>query len=516
MKKLSYSIFLLLVVIFWSSCRNDFETVPSSGKLEFSKDTVYLDTVFSNIGSSTYKLKVYNRSKEDIHIPLVKLGQGESSFYRLNVDGVAGKVFHDVEILAKDSIFIFIETTVDIQNFPDNLTFLYTDVIEFDSGSNLQTVNLVTLVQDAVFLYPDRYENGTTETLVIGEGEDAYEIYGFFLDPSELHFTNEKPYVIYGYAAIPPNQTLTIDPGARIHFHEASGIIAANGSSIKSIGALSSDMELLENEIIFQGDRLEPFYENRPGQWGMIWLTTGSTGHEFNYTTIKNSVVGIIMDSNDGTNTPNLSLKNTQIYNTALSGIISRTGFIDGENVVVGNSGRELLSLTLGGRYNFRHSTFANYSTFGPFRSEPAVYVSNYLQVSESEIFTADLVEANFDNCIIFGSNQREFIVGKNDMAAMNFSVNHSLVRFEDPQGNFEDDPLFDFSNPEYYQNIVLNQNPYFFSTENNQYNISHDSGANGIGNQAVTQQVPLDITGQLRGNPSDAGAYESIIFPEQ
>src|SRR5690606_1849336 len=154
MKKLSYSIFLLLVVIFWSSCRNDFETVPSSSILEFSKDTVYLDTVFCNIGSSTYKLKVYNRSKEDIHIPLVKLGQGESSFYRLNVDGVAGKVFHDVEILAKDSIFIFIETTVDIQNFPDNLTFLYTDVIEFDSGSNLQTVNLVTLVQDAVFLYP--------------------------------------------------------------------------------------------------------------------------------------------------------------------------------------------------------------------------------------------------------------------------------------------------------------------------------------------------------------------------
>src|SRR5690554_6204748 len=170
MKNYIFSLWILGLLVLWSSCRNDFETVPSTGKLEFSKDTVYLDTVFSNIGSSTYTLKVYNRSKEDIHIPVVKLGEGENSHYRLNVDGILGKVFHDVEILAKDSIFIFIETTLDINNFPGNLNFLYTDVIEFDSGTNLQTVDLVTLVQDAVFLYPDKYEDGTYETLVIGEG----------------------------------------------------------------------------------------------------------------------------------------------------------------------------------------------------------------------------------------------------------------------------------------------------------------------------------------------------------
>jgi hypothetical protein len=514
MKNYIFSLWILGFLVLWSSCRNDFETVPSTGKLEFSKDTVYLDTVFSNIGSSTYTLKVYNRSKEDIHIPVVKLGEGENSHYRLNVDGIPGKVFHDVEILAKDSIFIFIETTLDINNFPGNLNFLYTDVIEFDSGTNLQTVDLVTLVQDAVFLYPDKYEDGTYETLVIGEGEDAYEIYGFFLNSDELHFTNEKPYVIYGYAAIPPNETLLIDPGARIHFHEASGIIAAQGSSIKSLGALSNDPELLENEIIFQGDRLEPFYENRAGQWGMIWLTAGSTGHEFNYTTIKNNVVGLLMDSNDGTNTPNLQLKNTQIYNTALNGILSRTGFIDAENLVVANSGSELLSLTLGGRYHFRHSTFANYSNFGGFRSEPSVYVSNFLQISDTEILTSDLIEATFSNCIIYGNNQREFIVGKHETTACNFQLSHSLIRFEDPQGIFEDDPLYDFTNPDYYQQIVVNQAPLFMSFENNQYFISHQSAANGIGDPAVTSQVPYDILGTLRTIPSDAGAYESIEFP--
>ena len=34
-----------------TSCRSDFDFEPSSGGLEFSKDTVYLDTVFTNIGS---------------------------------------------------------------------------------------------------------------------------------------------------------------------------------------------------------------------------------------------------------------------------------------------------------------------------------------------------------------------------------------------------------------------------------------------------------------------------------
>ena len=70
MKRLPHVILLLIFIATWSSCRKDFEFSPSTGNLEFSKDTVYLDTVFSNIGSSTYNLKVYNRSNEDIVINL--------------------------------------------------------------------------------------------------------------------------------------------------------------------------------------------------------------------------------------------------------------------------------------------------------------------------------------------------------------------------------------------------------------------------------------------------------------
>ncbi len=93
MKRLLYISFFTSFILLWSSCRKDFEFAPSSGNLQFSKTTVYLDTIFANIGSSTYNLKVYNPSGDDISIPTIRLANGESSGYRLNVDGVPGKSF---------------------------------------------------------------------------------------------------------------------------------------------------------------------------------------------------------------------------------------------------------------------------------------------------------------------------------------------------------------------------------------------------------------------------------------
>ena len=154
-----YSLTFLFIsfLVFFTSCRKDFSAVLSSGKLLFSKDTVYLDTVFTNIGSSTYNLKVYNKSSNAISIPLIKLGRGESSYYRLNVDGTSGKIFENIEILSKDSMYIFIETTI---NYNQVTNPIYTDSIVFDNGLNSQDVKLVTLVKDAHFLYPSKDSEG--------------------------------------------------------------------------------------------------------------------------------------------------------------------------------------------------------------------------------------------------------------------------------------------------------------------------------------------------------------------
>ena len=121
-----------------------------------------MDTVFSNIGSSTYNLKVYNNSSNNVVIPQIRLKKGLESLYRLNVDGIydqnngaEGKIFENIELLANDSLYIFIETTINIDNIntPDD-SFVYEDQIEFFSNNNTQEVELITLVKDAVFIYP--------------------------------------------------------------------------------------------------------------------------------------------------------------------------------------------------------------------------------------------------------------------------------------------------------------------------------------------------------------------------
>src|SRR5690606_33654052 len=195
-------------------------------------------------------------------------------------------------------------------------------------------------------------------------------------------------------------------------------------------------------------------------------------------------------------------------------GLLSRTGLIEGENMVINNSGQASLAIQLGGSYEFRHCTFANYWT-NSFRTFPAVSLDNSLETTE-EIFVADLIQANFINCIIYGNESREFSLFKNEAAAFNFKFENSLVRFEDPTGEFDENPLYDFSNSSLYTSIVQNQDPVFQNTEMNNFNIEiGNSGAENIGVFPTNPQVPIDLNGTPRQNPSDAGAYEAIEFPE-
>ena len=301
-----------------ASCRKDFDFTVSSGNLLFSEDTVFLDTIFANIGSSTYTLKVFNQENVDVVIPRIALSRGMESSYRLNVDGLAGKVFSDIPLLARDSLFIFIETTVATELLPET-EFLYTDAIEFETPNRTRSVPLVTLVKDAIFLFPQETSDGMTETLVLdGVGENgSLEINGFELEDSELEFTNTKPYVIYGYAAVPEGKTLSIAAGARVHFHNNSGIVVNAGGTLQINGTLSQDQERLENEVIFEGDRLEPEFSDVPGQWGTIWLRSGSTGNQINHLTLKNAAIGLLVDGpTSNTAPPTLMLTNSQVFNS--------------------------------------------------------------------------------------------------------------------------------------------------------------------------------------------------------
>ncbi|MBJ7881447.1 right-handed parallel beta-helix repeat-containing protein [Gelidibacter salicanalis] len=520
MKRSLYFSLTVITLILWSSCRKDFDFQPSQGGLTFSKDTVYLDTVFTNIGSSTYNLKVYNRTNTDISIPTLRLSQGQASNYRLNVDGIAGKEFQNVELLAKDSLYIFIETTFDIQSVvtAEN-QFLYTDAIEFDSGANFQKVDLVTLVKDAVFIYPNKDSEGIIETLnfdVDGDGsEDRTDIQGRFLTDAELTFTNDRPYVIYGYAAVGENKTLTINAGARVHFHSNSGLLITNNASLKVQGQYSPNQTTMANEVIFESDRLEPLYENIPGQWGTIWLFQGSKENEINFATIKNATIGIISENNPNTSIPKLTIKNSKVYNSSNYGILGRATSITAENVVFNNAGQSSFAGIYGGVYNFTHCTIANYWT-NSFRQFPALYLNNF-EVSEDDTITTNpLTAANFNNCIIYGNYNPEFFLEQEQGADFNFKFTNCLIKFDDPNNKFGADANYDFNNPALYDNVVFNEDPDFKEPLKNKLMIREESAAiNVIGNNEFSNRVPFDILRVSRTAAPDLGAYQHIIFEE-
>ena len=79
---------------------------------------------------------------------------------------------------------------------------------------------------------------------------------------------------------------------------------------------------LLENQIIFEGDRLEPFFENIPGQWGTIWLLDGSFDNEFSCCTIKNASVGIYTTGGANFDNYKLNLSSVEVYNSSVSILI--------------------------------------------------------------------------------------------------------------------------------------------------------------------------------------------------
>lgn len=528
MRKLLFILFTGIAISL-TSCRSDFQFEPSTGGLEFSKTTVYLDTVFTNIGSSTYRLKVYNRSDKDISIPQVRLGKGITSKYRIMVDGMTGdvgaqgKIFSNVELLAKDSLYVFIEVTADVAN-ANPTDFLYTDKIEFTNISSApQEVQLVTLIQDAYFIYPQR--TGSTgnflyEAINLGVDDTGQNLIavGSNLDHSdpvngdEYIWNNSKPYVIYGYAFVPDGENLTVNPGARIHFHANSGLIIGKNASININGNVSLT-EALENEVIFEGDRLEPDFSEVPGQWGAIINYSTSSLNVINHLTLKNATVGILSGNlattNNVTDFPKLTIKNTQIYNCSNLGILARKSNVTGENLVINYCGQADFAGTFGGSYNFTHCTFNNNWSSS---SQVAVLLNNYYETTTT-IYVHDLTQANFNNCIIYGSNQIAMLLDNetDGGAAFNYNFKNCLIKFNNINNQFTNNPLYNFSSSEYSGSTITTNSstnrPKFEDINKNKLwltehlNLPSDPISTGL--------VPLDILNVNRTISTDLGAYQ-------
>ncbi len=489
-----YLLGLLLLGVALSSCRP--KEIVASGPLDlrFSQDTVYLDTVIDSIGSSTYALKVYNDGRETVRIEEIRLADPASP-YRINVNGERGPLVQNVEILPEDSIYVFVEVTTSIQGSAE---MLVTDQLLFSGGGESQEVELVTLAREAVFHFPQRF-------LVLGRGENATPV-PYSLISCDTRWTADKPHVVYGYAVVDSGCTLTIEPGAEVRFHQNSGLWVFNQGRLE---VAPNAFPGQGDSVTFTSDRLEPGFEDSPGQWGGalggIYIGQGARA-EINNAVIKNATNALRVDS--ATVTDQLVLRNSYILNSSRTGLSAGFSDIKAENLVVANSGLYNL-YAFGGNYRFLHCTFANYWS-GSTRQEPAVLLTNFFEFTDDKGAQQRVVRpiqsAYFGNCIVYGNNNKELAIAQDDGAALNFTFNHAMLRL--PRDTA--DRSLNLQAPG-FQNVLVNQAPDFRDAQNNRYALDSTSQAVDQGNVADGAEVQIDIRGRTRnfnGIP-DLGAFE-------
>lgn len=284
-----------------------------------------------------------------------------------------------------------------------------------------------------------------------------------------------------------------------------SGLIVDKNASLKINGTPDKKVRL-------QGDRLEFDYRNKPGQWSTIWLRAGSKDNLINHAVIKNNDIGIVVDSISKINKATLQLSNTEIYNTSSVGLLARGTNLQAQNIVIANNGQNSLACLYGGNYDVKHSTLANYWSKSV-RQAPTLLLSNYLRLNDEVLIVNDLENANFTNCIIDGGQSLEFKLEALAEAAFSFNFKNNLIKFDDVNGVYKDDPLYDFSNTAYYLDNVMNEDPDFKSVSSNELIIGQNSAAINKADKSTALEVPLDLLTKDRTQHPDIGAYQHIVI---
>jgi len=467
------------------SCQKDqIDTDPDS-KLEFSQDTLFFDTVFTSLGSITQSFTIHNPGQHKLRISSIRLAGGASSFYRMNIDGVAAFEVNDVEIEGEDSLYVFCRVTIDPTD--ERNPFVVSDSIIFETNSNVQAVNLVAWGQNANYILADTYIPGFPKFRILAHENET------------VRWTSDRPYVIYGYAVVDSTGRLEISRGARIYFHDNSGLWVYKGGSISARGSMDAP-------IVFQGDRLEEFYEDLPGQWDRIWINEGSVNNEIDYAIIRNGFIGLQLETLQEQMGNQLILSNTRIENMTGYGILTRFYNLTAFNNVVVNCGQYLAAFTWGGNYDVRQCTFANYWS-SSVRVTPSIVMNNFATDADNVVYPFEF-QGYFGNIVFDGRNEDELLLLSDPGAPFNYKFDHCLLK-----------TMLDISDQNHYPGCLVNEDSLYIDYLEGNYQPDTLSPLIDKGNPEVITQsffdLGRDIIESMR-EPAlpDIGAYE-FVKPE-
>lgn len=451
---------LMLAGLFGVSCKKE-KFFTGQTKLQISTDTVWFDTLFTKEPGTKYPISVTKifsvRNKENATVKAsFSLSGGTASPYRINVDGVAGPEIRDIEIGPKDSVFVFVQCTLEANN----------------------TLNPV-LVTDSLIT---RVNGGEQKTYLAAWGWDAHYFHSVILPCNETWSDKTKPFVIIDNVLVEKGCTFTIKEGVKVYNSARSVLIVAGTLTIAGT----------ETEpVVFSGDKPTWSVAKEPNQWGGIYLTVGSTGNTIKNASIRNATIGVRVDSLPISGSWNLELENTEFMYCGQACVAGITANIRAQNCLFAQTGTYSFAGLLGGNYDLRHCTFYTDVNFGT-RNNGHFALTNTWRDDQGRILKTAALSCNLYNSIIDGNLTEELSIDDKGSASFSTDIRQNLIRSK--------------SKP--FAGNTWNQDPLFHDTRQGDFNLDTLSPAINAG-MVLSPAILKDMKGRGRSVPPDLGCLE-------
>lgn len=385
-----YLFYITMLCLCLSACRDRHITTDPMLTLRWEKDTLSFDTLFTDQGSTTMQLKLYNPNPEAIVIDEAWLKGGRKSYFSVNIDGETDlSRIHSIQINGRDSIYVFLQVNIDRQH-NDNPVWIE-DQLYLHLQNNRDYEHLCTLTLQACGQDVMRIKSADRRT-----------------DFLEYTFTANRPYQIFDTLVI---GDATIEAGATLYMHA--------GASVYVIGNLTAN-GTQEAPITLRGDRLDRLYDSVPyhyasGNWGGLFLQSDKEDprpeYDLHYMDILSGNIGLYCYSNrEEGDLPLLKMDGCRVHNHSLYGVVLMDVDAEVSNTEISNCGSYCTYLN-GGTSRWTHTTIASH--YGSTNiilhntgkeDVAAVYIDN---LSKKRPATS----ASFHNCIITGARKNQLVV---------------------------------------------------------------------------------------------------------
>ena len=469
----------IVCILAFIGCREYQVSDDPSLRLAFSADTICFDTLFTEQGSATAQLVVYNPNKNALVVDKIWMEDGEA--FRANIDGEpALERLTELTIFGKDSILVFLRVT-DFGPMAEEGAILIEDRLHFHLATGA--------TQDVVL---EAYAENATR---LGQIGSRTEIAG------DYTFTALKPYILFDTILI--GGKMTMEAGARLYMHQGASLVALGDVEVKGE---------MDKPVLIRPDRLDYLFDSVPylyaaGGWNGFYLQSETPrNYELSYVEVLSGNVGMSCVSTCTGTLPTLRMDGCKIHNHTLYGLVLEHVNALVTNTEISNCGLYCVYCN-GGKQDFVHSTVASFFGYTNIRIQSAqkentaaVYIDNLSKNGEPTVtsFYNSVITGYLSNQLVLATPLEQFYEGV---------FSHNYLRTDTLLSS-------NARNNTYWQNTdtAVFRNTFYKYKEYTYYDFRPDSLSpiRGIGDSIVALPYPTDREGVSRAlMRPDAGCYQ-------